>query len=263
MWSECALFFWVGFEWVPHWRKLLPFPVRAPNQNPALPIAPDEPRSWPPDRAIWVKRLVFWPGTPLARILDPQAPPLDENPRTSSLRTGFPHLGLKWPAPWPESWVLISGNRISLSLPLKQLQAWLTLTFLHRLKGIMAPLIGSVGPVISSRASSLASSLPTFTCTDPVIIGKWHFKTGTLCKVGGPHQVQVFTSLFHECLQAKSLDFVLQCARKQRIQHQTDGKQYLPHSVHAMRHSTRAAHTACYFHANMSALMSETCFQHI
>ncbi len=32
--------------------------------------------------------------------------------------------------------------------------------------------------------------------------------------------------------------------------------------AYAMRHSTRAAHAACYFHANLSTLMSETCFGH-
>ena len=34
---------------------------------------------------------------------------------------------------------------------------------------------------------------------------------------------------------------------------------YLPHSVYDMKHSTHAAHAACYFHADLSALMSETC----
>ena len=36
----------------------------------------------------------------------------------------------------------------------------------------------------------------------------------------------------------------------------------LLHRVYAMRHSTRAANTACYFHANLSGLFSETCFRH-
>ncbi len=37
---------------------------------------------------------------------------------------------------------------------------------------------------------------------------------------------------------------------------------FLPHSVYAMGHSTRAAHAACYVCANLSVLMSETCFGH-
>ncbi len=33
----------------------------------------------------------------------------------------------------------------------------------------------------------------------------------------------------------------------------------LPHSLYAMRHRTGAACAVCYFHTNLSALMSETC----
>ena len=39
-------------------------------------------------------------------------------------------------------------------------------------------------------------------------------------------------------------------------------KAHLPQRIYAMRHSTRAAHTAHYFCAYLSALMSETCFRH-